>query len=321
METLYAWPHLNYRIDITVPAKTQFLSFDATMPFENVLGLWRNDNPTNQQAWLPLKYGFEDWINETQISWPTIGWRNVVKVDSVSGLTNVSGQAQLWPIPSQAQSMRWNGQAPLNPLKADTDKCIIDSTAIVLTAAAELLGAQKSEVASLKGNKAQAYIRRLIGRSGANKRDISAMGQGRTAQATLYERCDPLPRLHSGAVSVGLSNHRFQGGAGSSQVLCDRPRRIAPHPTQLLRQRRGGDREAHRVPSLGLSAEQQSGVLSRNGEFFVVAAGASGITDWIPTNPGLGTATPGIISLAVACQRRPCAGWRTGICSTVSSTS
>ena len=188
---LYAWPHLNYRIDVVVPALTQYLTFDPTMPFENVLGLWRNDNPTNQQAWLPLKYGFEDWINETLLSWPTIRWRNVVKVDAASGLTNLTGQAQLWPIPTQGQHMRWLGQAPLNPLKVDSDKCIIDSTAIVLTAAAELLGAQKSETAALKGNKAQAYIRRLIGRSGANKRDISAMGQGRMAQSTFNGGATP----------------------------------------------------------------------------------------------------------------------------------
>ena len=87
--------------------------------------------------------------------------------------------------------MRWHGQAPLNPLKVDADQCMIDSTAIVLTCAAELLGAQKSEVASLKGNKAQAYIRRLLGRSGANKRDISAMGQGRAAQPTHYSGATP----------------------------------------------------------------------------------------------------------------------------------
>ena len=87
--------------------------------------------------------------------------------------------------------MRWHGQAPLNPLKVDTDKCMIDSTAIVLTCAAELLGAQKSEMAALKGQKAQAYIRRLLGRSGANKRDISALGQGRTVQPTHQSGATP----------------------------------------------------------------------------------------------------------------------------------
>jgi hypothetical protein len=87
--------------------------------------------------------------------------------------------------------MRWQGNAPLNPLAVDSDTCLIDSTAIVLTAAAELLGAQKNEAAALKGNKAQAYIRRLIGRAGASKRDVYALGQGSANQPTYSERSTP----------------------------------------------------------------------------------------------------------------------------------
>jgi hypothetical protein len=188
---LYTWPHLSYRVDFDLPAGQQYWGFDPTMPFENVLGLWRNYDPDNSQPWVELRYGFEDSINETLQSYPPTRWRNVTTVDSTSGLTNIWGEAQIWPVPTQLSHMRWVGQAPLNPLKVDTDVCLIDSTAIVLTCAAELLGAQKSEVASLKGNKAQAYIRRLLGRSGANKRDISAMGQGRTAQPTNYSGATP----------------------------------------------------------------------------------------------------------------------------------
>jgi hypothetical protein len=187
----YVWPHLTYRIDFDWPANTQYIDFDPTMPFENVVGLWRNYNPSSQQPWIQLRYGFEDWINETLASYPPVRWRNVVTVDNASGLTNFAGQAQIWPIPTMLSHMRWNGQAPLNPLKVDADKCMIDSTAIVLTAAAELLGAQKSEVATLKGQKAQSYIRRLLGRSGANKRDISAMGQGQRAQPTYASGATP----------------------------------------------------------------------------------------------------------------------------------
>ena len=62
---LYAWPHLDYKVDFDIPANTQFVSFDATMPFENVVSLWRNYNPSNQQPWIQLRYGFdEDLINE-----------------------------------------------------------------------------------------------------------------------------------------------------------------------------------------------------------------------------------------------------------------
>ena len=131
-----------------------------------------------------MRYGFEDWINEMlALVSADRGGATWSASTPLSGLTNLTGQAQIWPIPTQLSHMRWHGQAPLNPLKVDSDQCMIDSTAIVLTCAAELLGAQKSEVASLKGNKAQAYIRRLLGRSGANKRDISAMGQGRDGAA------------------------------------------------------------------------------------------------------------------------------------------
>jgi hypothetical protein len=188
----YEWPHLQYRIDLPgVAANTQFLDYDPTMPFENVLSLWYNYDPSASQPWKRLRYGFEDWINETLASYPPVRWRNVVTVDPATGLTQYGGQAQLWPIPNQGTHLRWIGQAPLNPLKVDTDPCMIDSTAIVLTAAAELLGAQKSETAALKGNKAQAYIRRLIGRMGANKRDVFALGQGVLNQPTYQQGATP----------------------------------------------------------------------------------------------------------------------------------
>jgi hypothetical protein len=176
----YVWPHLTYRIDFTQPAQQKYITYDATMPFENVRSLWYNQTyMTGYQAvWRQLVYGFEDSINETLIAWPPMRWRNNAVVNTSTQLTQIGGQAQLWPIPVQSCPMRWLGQAPLNPLAVDTDPCMIDSTAIVLTAAAELLGQQKSEVASLKGNMAQAYIRRLLGRSGANKRPIKPLGQG-----------------------------------------------------------------------------------------------------------------------------------------------
>jgi hypothetical protein len=188
----YEWPHLEYRIDITVDPDTQFLDYASSMPFENILSLWYNRNPSALQVWVRLRFGFEDWINETLSSYPPVRWRNVAYVDPDTGLTDISkAQAQLWPIPNQQCFMRWKGQAPLNPLVADTDTCMIDSTAIVLTAAAELLGAQKTETAAMKGQKAQAYVRRLLGSAGANKRDISALGQGRAGQPTYQQGATP----------------------------------------------------------------------------------------------------------------------------------
>ncbi len=154
---------------------------------------------TNQQPWLPLRYGFEDWINETLHLVPAdpLAQRRHRRRDSAASPI-LTGQAQIWPIPTQLSHMRWMARRRSIRSRSTATQCMIDSTAIVLTCAAELLGAQKSEMASLKGNKAQAYIRRLIGRSGANKRDISAMGQGRDGAADLLQRLDAVHRLHSG---------------------------------------------------------------------------------------------------------------------------
>jgi hypothetical protein len=175
---LYVWPHLRYHVDQVWPAGQRYSVFPTTMPFDQIVEIWYQDNANTQ--WLPITFGFGNDLyaamgSETQQSYPPRRWRNVV--DVVSGLTVYDGKMELWPIPSQGFNMRFEGLAPLNPLKVDADKCMIDSTAIILTAASELLGQNKSEVAAAKGQKAQAYIRRLLGK-GANKRRIIALGQG-----------------------------------------------------------------------------------------------------------------------------------------------
>ena len=54
--------------------------------------------------------------------------------------------------------------------------CIIDSKAIVLFTAAEVLATQKSEAAPMKLTKAQNYLRRLLADQGADKRANYNMG-------------------------------------------------------------------------------------------------------------------------------------------------
>src|SRR5262249_122083 len=66
--------------------------------------------------------------------------------------------------------LRFEGQAPLNPLIADSDKCVLDSKAIILFAAAEILAVQKIEGAPMKLTKAQNYLRRLLQDQGGDKR-------------------------------------------------------------------------------------------------------------------------------------------------------
>ena len=78
-------------------------------------------------------------------------------------------------------------------LIADTDKCIIDSKAIVLFAAAEILANQKVRGAQpLKLTKAQKYLRRLLAEQ--RRRQTRQLQHGRQRHAGGVD--------HLGAASV-----------------------------------------------------------------------------------------------------------------------
>jgi hypothetical protein len=91
--------------------------------------------------------------------------------------TNPIGQFQLLPTPSSSSMLlRIEGQAAINPLVADTDKCVLDSKLITLFAAAEILASQKGEGAAMKLTKAQNHLRQLRRNQGADKRVNFNMG-------------------------------------------------------------------------------------------------------------------------------------------------
>ena len=105
------------------------------------------------------------------------------------------------PAPSTNDMLiRFEGQAPLSRLVADTDKCVIDSKAIVLFAAAEMMATQKNEAASMKLTKAQNYLRRLLADQGADKRANYNMGGNQRGgiDPDKSRGADTLHRLHSG---------------------------------------------------------------------------------------------------------------------------
>jgi len=145
------------------------------MPFDQISRI--NVAMSSSSAWQTLCYG----INATDI--PPAGaprgtprqWANKVTVNS--GVTDPIGQITLLPVPNvEGMVMRLDGQAPCTTLDQSTSKCIIDSKAIVLFAAAEIMAVQKSEAAALKLTKAQNYLRKLLINSGADKRGNYNMG-------------------------------------------------------------------------------------------------------------------------------------------------
>ena len=173
----YDWMHLRDWVDIPAAAGQQIYDYPPTMAFDQIRRMyWAQAGTSN---WKPLAYGIAAY--EVRPLQPQTGtplkWANYLTVDPAGGTpVNPVGQVMLLPIPATDGMLRFWGHVPLGPLIADTDKCMIDSTAIVMFAAVEMLATQKAEVAQLKLTKAQQYMKRLRGMQGGDKRANYNMG-------------------------------------------------------------------------------------------------------------------------------------------------
>ncbi len=174
MWAAYDWPHLRYWVDLPAIPGQNFYDYPEEMPFDQINRIWWQQNATT--TWYPLAYGIRAFDPSPGL--PAQGqplrWGN--KVSVVGGKTNPVGQFEILPIPNANGTLRFEGTAPCNPLVADDDTCILDSKAIVLFAAAEILATQKVEAAQLKLLKAQTFLRRLLANQGADKRRNYNMG-------------------------------------------------------------------------------------------------------------------------------------------------
>ena len=239
------------------------------MPFENVLGLvaqLRSEQSTAVAA-VALRLRGLDQRDAAFVSAGALAQRGHRR--HVSGLTNICrpGADLADPDPGRAHALE--GQAPLNPLKVDSDKCMIDSTAIVMTAAAELLGAQKSETAALKGQQGASLHSSPDRALGSEQARCLGDGPGHDGPADLRPARDALHRLHSGAVRCRSIASRISRRAGSSQELRDRAGRFAAHAAQLPSSAPGRrSRSARRLFSGRTAPAGSIGTLSRNGELF-----------------------------------------------------
>jgi len=192
----YNWQHLKFWKDIPLESRQSVYSYPPEMAFDQITRMYvatvTRDAPNgpivSATQWKPLEYGVRaNTVNlgPAQLGNP-VRWRNVATVTvDMSGrvVTNPVGQFELLPTPpdftnnpNNGLMLRLEGQAPLSPLVDDTDTCILDSKAIVLFAAAEVMATQKSEAASMKLTKAQNYLRRLLADQGADKRANYNMG-------------------------------------------------------------------------------------------------------------------------------------------------
>jgi hypothetical protein len=195
----YTWQHLKIWADKPLADGQAIYSYPVEMDFDQITCIYVATGVVRDKVnasiilsaspWTPLAYGISasmKRLGPSQQGTPR-RWRNVASVD-ISGptpITNPVGQFEVLPVPPtypppelphNDMILRFEGQAPLSPLIADDDKCIIDSKAIILFAAAEMLATQKSEAAPMKLQKAQNYLRKLLADQGADKRTNYNMG-------------------------------------------------------------------------------------------------------------------------------------------------
>lgn len=191
---MFEWPHLRLFKDVALSAGVRFYDYPRGLPFDAVSKIHYQEG----SFWRPMRYGVtpEDYSvfgGENQQSWPPQKWMTRPTYNETTGRTDPVGQFEIWPVPNRAGTIRFEGQAPLNPLVNDSDEAILDDTLIVLFAAAEVLANQKAEGAQLKLQKAQQFQRKLLNQLGANKRPMRQLSM--SGGSTTSPRHGPTPYL------------------------------------------------------------------------------------------------------------------------------
>jgi hypothetical protein len=171
----YTWRHLRIYRDVPLAVGQGEYNYPADLPYDQIITVWFAAGTSGR--WRPLTYGIS--LGMIPPSGPPRGtpafWDNAAAVGG--GVTEPVGQLMIHPLPGDASMLlRLEGQAAINPLVADTDKCVLDSQLITLFAAAEVLANQKSEGAAMKLTKAQNHLRQLLKNQAATKRVNYNMG-------------------------------------------------------------------------------------------------------------------------------------------------
>jgi hypothetical protein len=155
----FDWPFLRVKRDITAEAGSRYYDAPADLNLERIVAVdyrWG-------ERWIPVErgisldpYNARDSDNDDRED-PVQRW------DIID--TGDGPQIEIWPIPIADQNaLRLTGFRTLTPLTANSDRADLDDMAITLFAAAELLAAAKSDLASIKLQQAKARVDTLQGR-------------------------------------------------------------------------------------------------------------------------------------------------------------
>ena len=158
LATRYDWPFMEVRFDAAVAANGRYVNFPSVDTQGGTLGLM-HERPIRAEVfwtnkWMPLEYGIGskefNYLNSDQVGQrmdPIQRWR-----------WSASGQFEVWPMPTTAQTVRFTGQRVLARLTTDGDTADLDDELLALAVAADLLVRAKQPDA---GFMLQQYEQRL----------------------------------------------------------------------------------------------------------------------------------------------------------------
>lgn len=167
----FQWPHLVVTREEEILPNERYYTFNSDVDFSRIYNVWARDSSASSPNWKVLDYGISpaDYntcnsdVGETQD--PICKWHHYE-----------GNQFEVWPIPLSAGAIRFRAIKTLAPLIAGDDRCEIDSTLIVLSAAAELLARAKAQDAPIKLSMATSHYNRL--KSNYSKSSTFIMGGG-----------------------------------------------------------------------------------------------------------------------------------------------
>lgn len=183
-ETLYDeydWPFLTVERSLQLNTGQRYYDFPEDLDFDGIKTVrYRYGN-----VYVPLERGitYDDYsIYDSNIgeqSSPILKWdvRNTRSDTDVH--TGSHEQMEIWPIPSEPETVHFFGTKKLTALTQEEDRADLDDRLIVLFAAAEMLARQNSNDASAKAQQADRRLTKLRSKSQSAPRLVQ-VGQNST---------------------------------------------------------------------------------------------------------------------------------------------
>jgi hypothetical protein len=155
----WEWPHMIVTRDIPLSAGQRYYNVPADLPFERI----KKAAVRDADRWCDLTPGIEEshyecWDSDLgERHWPPTRWDVTEDPQDTAGNIDAYGMIEVWPIPdrnlNQATldaTLRLTGVRSLRPFNADTHRCDLDHSLLVLYAASELLASLNQKDAQAK---------------------------------------------------------------------------------------------------------------------------------------------------------------------------